>query len=73
MRGSLAATEPARAVEVDARGRVLGVRVLDEPRGIFEQTAIDAVRRWSWKPAIIDGRPSTQTVVQELNFQLDAS
>jgi len=61
------------AVEIDARGRVLGVRVLDaEPRGVFEQTAIDAIRRWSWKPAIIDGRPIEQTVVQELNFRLDA-
>lgn len=60
------------AVDIDAQGRVRDVRVLEaEPRGFFEKAAVTAVRRWSWKPAIIDGRPRPQTVVQELTFELE--
>jgi protein TonB len=42
-----------------------------EPRGYFEQAAIRAVQRWSWKPAMIDGQPRAQRVIQELTFDLD--
>ncbi len=60
------------SVEIDAHGRVGDVRVLkSEPRGVFDQAAVQAVRRWSWKPAIVDGQPQAQTVVQELAFDLD--
>ncbi|WP_376691918.1 energy transducer TonB [Wenzhouxiangella sp. EGI_FJ10409] len=60
------------SVEIDAHGRVGDVRVLEaEPRGVFDQAAIQAVRRWTWKPAIVDGQPRAQTVVQELAFDLD--
>lgn len=60
------------AVDIDAQGRVRDVRVIEaEPRGFFEQAAVGAVRRWSWHPAVIDGRPQAQTVVQKLVFELD--
>lgn len=60
------------SIEIDATGRVGDVRVLEaQPRGVFEQTAIRTVRRWSWKPAVIDGEPRAQRVVQELTFTLD--
>lgn len=60
------------AVEIDERGRVGEVEVLAaEPRGVFEDAAVRAVRRWSWKPAIIEGQPRAQRVVQELTFSLD--
>jgi protein TonB len=60
------------AVEIDERGRVRDVEVLAaEPRGYFEQAAIRAVQRWSWKPAMIDGQPRAQRVIQELTFDLD--
>jgi len=60
------------AVEIDEHGRVRDVEVLAaEPRGYFEQAAIRAVRRWSWEPAVIDGQPRAQRVVQELTFELD--
>lgn len=60
------------AIDIDERGRVRGVEVLAaEPRGYFEQAAVQAVRRWSWKPAVVDGQPRAQRVVQELTFDLD--
>lgn len=60
------------AVDIDERGRVRDVEVLSaEPRGVFDQAAVQAVRRWSWKPAIVDGEPRAQRVVQELTFELD--
>lgn len=60
------------AIEIDARGRVRDVQVLEAtPRGVFDQAAIQAVRGWTWKPAIIDGKPHAQRVTQELSFELD--
>jgi protein TonB len=60
------------AVEIDERGRVRNVEVLAaEPGGVFDQAAVNAVRRWSWKPAIVDGQPRAQRVIQELTFDLD--
>lgn len=60
------------AVDIDARGRVRDVQVLAaEPSGVFEQAAEQAVRRWTWRPAVVDGQPRAQTVVQELAFDLD--
>jgi protein TonB len=62
------------AIEIDAAGRVRDVEVLEaDPRGVFDQAAVQAVRRWTWKPAIIDGKPTAQRVVQELTFELDES
>lgn len=60
------------AIEIDASGRVVDVRVIQaEPAGVFERTAVRAVRRWTWKPAVIGGEPQAQTVLKELTFKLD--
>lgn len=60
------------AIEIDAAGRVVDVRVIQaEPAGVFEQTAVRAVRRWTWKPAVVGGEPQAQTVLKELTFRLD--
>ncbi|MGH9256379.1 MAG: energy transducer TonB, partial [Vicinamibacterales bacterium] len=41
---------------VDEDGRVESVKVLRSP-GVFEQTALDAVRQWRYSPVVLNGRP----------------
>jgi len=60
------------SVEIDASGRVGEIRVIEsQPRGVFDDAAVRAVRRWTWKPAQVNGEPRAQRVVQELSFSLD--
>ena len=57
---------------VDKSGRVIEVMALKaEPEGIFESSAISAVKRWRFKPAIKDGRPVDVIVVVPLVFGLE--
>jgi protein TonB len=59
------------SVEIDENGRVGEVSVIESrPRGVFDDAAVRAVRRWSWRPAIVDGEARAQRVVQELTFSL---
>jgi TonB family protein len=41
-----------------------------EPVGVFEQAAIGAVRRWRYRPVIVDGAPVEQRVRLRLRFEL---
>jgi TonB family protein len=40
---------------IDETGRVVDVRVL-QSIGLFDRAAIDAVRRWRYAPAVVNGR-----------------
>jgi TonB family protein len=56
---------------VDRDGHVQNPRVVSsEPEGIFEQSALDTVMRYKWKPATKDGK-SMDSVVK-LPFSFDA-
>ena len=39
-----------------------------QPVGIFEQAALDAVRRWHYQPALRDGAPATQPARVRVRF-----
>ncbi len=41
-----------------------------EPEGIFEESALEAVRSWRFEPATYQGQPVQQLVLQKLNFTL---
>ncbi len=44
------------------------------PRGVFEQSALRAVRRWRYNPRIVDGKAVTVPGVQvRVRFELDRS
>jgi protein TonB len=42
-----------------------------EPVGIFEQAAVDAVKKWRYKPAQRDGHAVDQRARLRMKFALD--
>ena len=56
---------------VDKQGDVTNVRVLKGlPMGL-EQSAMDAVKQWTFKPATLNGRPVSVYFVLTINFRLN--
>lgn len=57
---------------VDELGRVIDVRVVEaQPSSIFDRAAVDAVRRFKYKPRVINGEATAVTGVQHrLTFEL---
>lgn len=59
-------------IVVKPNGTVGDARVIDaNPKQIFDQAALEAIRRWRFKPAYKDGRAVEQRAVQEIGFRLD--
>lgn len=59
-------------VVIRADGSVRQARVLRaEPARVFDDAALSAVRRWTWSPGTLAGRPVEQAVVQIIEFRLD--
>ncbi|UPG91134.1 energy transducer TonB [Luteibacter aegosomaticola] len=56
---------------VGADGVVSNVNVVDaQPKHIFDRSAIDAVSKWEFKPAMRNGEPMTVTLRRRLQFNL---
>ena len=55
-------------VGVDAKGRVQAVRVLRSDEKAFEQSAVDTVKKWKFKPAEKGGWPVPVQVTVEMKF-----
>ncbi|GAB4257755.1 MAG: hypothetical protein Kow0065_07220 [Methylomicrobium sp.] len=59
-------------VVVSPRGDVSSAKVLSaEPKGVFERAALEAIRRWRFKPAYQNGRAVEQRAAQVISFRLD--
>ncbi len=59
-------------IQVLADGRVGEVKVLEaRPAGVFEASALKAVRAWRYKPGIQNGAPQVMWVKHRMNFALD--
>ncbi len=58
---------------INEMGGVEDVEVIQaEPRRLFDQEARRALRKWKYKPKIVDGKPVRQTAQQvRLDFSLD--
>jgi protein TonB len=55
---------------IDERGNVTSVRVVKGlPMGL-DKSAIDAVSRWKFQPATLDGRPVAVYFNLTVNFQV---
>lgn len=53
-------------------GSVANPRVIEsEPGRLFDQSAIRAIQRWSFRPRVVDGRPVERTATQVIEFRLD--
>ncbi|MGE4551578.1 MAG: energy transducer TonB, partial [Desulfovibrionaceae bacterium] len=56
---------------VEPDGAVSEVEVVSaRPEGIFEQAAIQAVRRWRFRPGLVQGRPVRTWMRIPITFQL---
>lgn len=59
-------------VDVAADGSVSDVQVeKSRPAGVFDQATLDAVRNWTFEPAIRDGRPVAGRVRVPVDFAMD--
>ena len=58
------------AVVIDHTGKVSSERVLSGP-AMLQQAALDAVRKWTFKPFRLNGAPTTVSAVFEFPFQID--
>ena len=62
------------AFTVNPDGSVSDVHVTDaEPRRVFDRAAIDAVSRWRFKPALINGAPTPVVVKRRIEFKLSGN
>jgi TonB family protein len=56
-------------VGVGANGHVEAVRVLRSDEQVFEQAAVQTVKKWKFKPAEKNGNPVPVQVTVEMKFQ----
>lgn len=57
---------------VDGDGRTRNIEVVEaEPRGVFEDAAVEAVESWRFQPQIDEGRPQEVRLRQAVDFSLD--
>ena len=56
--------------EVDQMGNVSEAKAISGPTSL-RQAAIDAVRRWKYLPALINGKPATAQVTINVQFRLN--
>ena len=58
------------SVIIDREGRVTEARVIRSVREPLDQAAVDAVRRWEYRPATRNGVPVSVYSIVEINFEL---
>jgi TonB family protein len=59
-------------ITVDADGKVKSTEVMNSsPAGVFDRAALDAVRRWRFKPLALDNTDIEATVVTNIVFRPD--
>ncbi len=56
---------------VETDGSIKNVHSVGSNRGrIFERAAVDAVEKWQFEPALVNGKPVAKVLVQRINFNL---
>lgn len=58
-------------LEVDAAGKVTGVRVAESSDRRFDTPALRAARRWTFYPRVVNGEPVPTTENYRLEFRLE--
>jgi len=53
---------------IDASGNVAEVKVISGP-SILHHAALDAVKQWKYKPAVLDGQPTTMHLTVTVQFR----
>jgi len=59
-------------VDVTAEGRVAGARIEKSvPAGVFDATTLEAVKQWTFNPAVENGKPVAGRVRVPVQFDMD--
>jgi TonB family protein len=57
---------------INERGMISEVVILkSEPQGVFDQASIEAVKKWTFSPAMNEGKVVISKIKQKVNFELD--
>ena len=56
-------------VGINAKGRVEPVHVVRSTAQVFEQSAVETVKKWRFRPAQKDGKPIPVQVTVEMKFE----
>lgn len=60
------------AVTIRPDGTVSDARVIEaKPKRLFDQSALQAIRRWKFRPKVVDGQPVAQKAEQTIQFKLE--
>jgi len=70
MRHSGAAAEITVSFNVNAKGVVTGAKVVDSTNPEFIAATLEALKKWSFTPAIKEGKPVESRVVQTFVFNV---
>jgi len=58
-------------LNVDVTGRVISVKIVKSiPEGVFDKSAIKALKRWRFRPKTVEGKAMAQIGVITLNYKL---
>jgi protein TonB len=55
---------------IDEEGRVTNARVIKPVHGLLDQAALEAVRRWTYTPTLLNGAPVSVLLNVAVNFAL---
>ena len=55
---------------VDAKGNVTKVEPIESPDPTLAAAAVDAVKKWTYKPATLKGKPVKVIMTVTVNFKL---
>jgi protein TonB len=55
---------------VGTDGKVKDAQILRTANPLFDESAVDAVRRWEFTPALVNGVPTPIVLLAELDFNL---
>ena len=56
------------AVNIDAGGEIQHVKVIKGAGGGFESSALEAIKGWKFKPAMLEGKPVSSVVPVAFSF-----
>jgi TonB family protein len=57
-------------IQVDASGKAINMRALHSLGWGLDEKAMEAVKKWKFKPGMKDSRPVTVEAQVEVNFRL---
>ncbi|WP_291516237.1 energy transducer TonB [Bdellovibrio sp. ArHS] len=59
-------------LRIGPKGELVDTQIIQsEPKGVFERSALEAIQKWSFKPAIQGGTTISAFITQKIRFRLE--